>query len=100
MARNTLAGKSTGTSRSAQYLRDNPEVKEKKLAYDKEYQKKKAQVKKRVETNSANRKAGTYGKMTAMGKDRSHTKKGTLVLEDRAANRARNGKGKDGKKLK
>ncbi len=92
MARNKLAGKSTGTSRSAQYLRDNPDVRAKKLAYDKEYQKKKAQVKKRVETNKANRQAGTYGKMTAMGKDRSHTKEGKLVLEDRSKNRARNGK--------
>ncbi len=92
MARNSLAGKSTGKSRSAKYLRENPDVRAKKLAYDKEFQKKRKQVKKRVEVNKANRKAGTYGKMTAMGKDRSHTKDGKLVLEDRSKNRARNGK--------
>jgi hypothetical protein len=100
MARNSLAGKSTGKSRSAKYLRENPEVRKKKQAYDKEYNKRKKQIKYRTELNRANRKAGTYGKMTKMGKDRSHTKDGRLVLEDRSKNRARNGKGPSGQKLK
>lgn len=85
--RNKLAGK--GKSKLS------PEARAKKLAYDKKFQKKPEQVKKRVETNAANRKAGTYGKMTKMGKDRSHTKTGKLVLESRKTNRGRNGR--DGK---
>lgn len=93
MARNGLAGKSTGKSESAKYFASNPEANRKKIAYQKEYNKKKKQIAYRMELNKANRKAGTYGKMTAMGKDRSHTKDGKLVLEDRKTNRQRNGKG-------
>lgn len=91
MARNTLAGKSTGKSKSAKYFRDNPEARRKKQEYQKEYNKKKSQVKKRVELNRANRKAGTYGNKD--GLDMSHTKKGKLVKEEQSKNRARQGKG-------
>lgn len=81
--RNGLAGKGKSTL--------SPEARKKKLAYDTKFSAKPAQVKKRMETNKANRKAGTYGKMTAMGKDRSHTKSGKLVLESSKINRGRNG---------
>jgi hypothetical protein len=91
MARNKLAGKSTGKSKSAQYLRDNPEARKKKLEYDKKYQKSESRVNYREELNRANRKAGTYGNMD--GKDMSHTKSGKLVKERASSNRARNGKG-------
>jgi hypothetical protein len=61
----------------------------------KEYQGKPERKKYRAKLNQANRDAGTYGKMNKMGKDRSHTKDGKLVLEDKSKNRARNGKGKN-----
>lgn len=85
MARNKLAGK--GKS-------DNTEKtgRDYKKEY-REYQGSPERRKYRSELNQANRKAGTYGKMTEMGKDRSHTKSGKLVLEDRKRNRARNGQG-------
>ena len=87
------------TSKSALWYQAHPEGRAKKQAYDAEFNKKPEQVKHRVETNRANRKAGTYGKMKAMGKDRSHTKSGGLVLESRKSNRARNGaNGKSTKK--
>lgn len=94
MARNKLAGTTTGTSESAKYFAKNPEARKKKRAYDKKYNARKDKVKYRTELNRENRQKGTYGKMTAMGKDRSHTKDGRMVLEDRSKNRARNGKDK------
>ena len=89
MARNNQAGKRTGTSRTAKYYANNPAARKKKAEYDKKYQKKRSAVKKRVEANKANRKAGTYG--NGDGKDASHTKSGKIVMESRAKNRARNG---------
>jgi hypothetical protein len=90
MPRNKLAGKGKSTL--------SPEARKKKLAYDAKFSAKPEQKRNRAETNRANRKAGTYGKMTAMGKDRSHTKSGKLVLESSKVNRGRNGK--DGKSTK
>lgn len=66
----------------------------KKIAYDKAYSARPEQKKKRVETNKANRKAGTYGNGDKL--DRSHTKSGKLVSESQSKNRARNGSGKGG----
>lgn len=90
--RNSLAGKSTGKSKSAKYFAENPEARKKKNEYQKKYASTEAQKKYRAELNGANRKAGTYGKMNEMGKDRSHTKSGKMVLENRKSNRQRNGK--------
>lgn len=68
-----------------------------KRAYDAEYQKSDKQVKRRVELNRANRRAGTYGNKDGM--DMSHTKDGRLVKEHQSKNRARNGhNGKSTKK--
>lgn len=95
MSRNSLAGKAPS------YDKRNMSAKSraKKKAYDKKFSQRPEQKKNRVETNRANRKAGTYGKMTKMGKDRSHTKSGKLVLESRSKNRARQGSnGKSTKK--
>lgn len=64
----------------------------KKKAYDSTYQKKKSAVKKRVEANKCNRKAGTYG--NGDRKDASHGKKGCRKMESQARNRARNGQKK------
>ncbi len=46
---------------------------------------------KRVELNRAARKRKIYGKRYKAGKDLSHGKDGSLKLEKRATNRARNG---------
>ena len=90
MARNTLAGKGTGRYNKSTG-RD--------YDYDKEYQSSEERKKYRAELNRENRKKGTYGKLTKMGKDRSHTKDGNMVLESRSRNRARNGRnGKSTKK--
>jgi hypothetical protein len=92
MAKNSLAGTSTGKSKSAKYFASNPKQRAAKIKYNTEYNKTKKRTLYRVALNAANRKAGTYGKMTKLGKDRSHTKDGKLVLEKRNTNRARNGK--------
>jgi hypothetical protein len=91
MARNSLAGKSTGKSKSAKYFAENPEARRKKNAYNKEYHSSPTRVKYREELNAANRKSGTYGNKD--GVDKSHTKSGKLVSEKASKNRARNGKG-------
>ena len=92
MARNQLAGKRTGKSRSAKYYANNPEARKKKNAYDTEYNKKRSSVKKRVECNAYNRKKGTYG--NGDGLDASHKSggKGIKGMEKASNNRARNGK--------
>lgn len=46
----------------------------------------------RVELNREARKRGIYGKRHKMGKDLSHAKNGSMSLESRSKNRARNGK--------
>lgn len=89
MAKNTLAGKSTGTSKSAKYYKDNKEANAKKIAYQKNYNKKEGQVKYRSELNKANRdnpKSKIGDKL-----DASHQKNGTIVLEGQKRNRQRNG---------
>lgn len=97
--RNRNAGKFRGKSKSSKYFANNGEAREKKNAYSKKYNAKEDSKKKRVELNKENRQKGTYGKMTAMGKDRSHTKSGKMVLESSSKNRKRNGKnGKTTKK--
>ena len=97
--RNRNAGKFTGDSESSKFFAKNEKARKKKNAYSKKYNSKPEEIKKRIELNKENRTKGTYGKMTEMGKDRSHTKSGKLVLEDRSKNRQRNGKnGKSTKK--
>lgn len=61
-------------SRSAKYYASNPEARKRKAKTDAEINKRPEQVKKRVEANKANRKAGTYG--NGDKKDASHTKDG------------------------
>jgi hypothetical protein len=87
MARNSLAGKSTGASKTAKHYAENAASKAKKKEYDSDYQK--STVAKRVEANKANRKEGTYG--NGDGKDASHSKSGSITMEAQAKNRARNG---------
>lgn len=73
--------------RTAAYYRKNPKAKAKKDAYNKEFNKKPAQRKKRAELSKARRDRGMMGKG---GPDLSHTKSGKLVRENPSTNRARN----------
>jgi hypothetical protein len=75
--------------RTAKYYAANPEAREKRLQYQREYNKQDKERKKRVELNRANRKAGTYG--NGDGLDMSHTRGGKIVKEGYKKNRARNG---------
>jgi hypothetical protein len=70
--------------RTAKYYADNPEARKKRLEYQKEYNKKDREVKKRVELTKENRKRGTVG--NGDGKDLSHTKNG-FVLKKASVNR-------------
>jgi len=83
--RNGLAGKHPSYDK----LGMSKERMAKKLEYDKEYQATEKRKNYRVELNKANRKAGTYG--NGDGKDMSHTKIGSMILESQKRNRARNG---------
>lgn len=70
--------------KTKEYYDKNPAAKAKKDAYNKEFNKKPAQRKKRSELVKANRDKGTYG--NGDGKDVSHTSKG-LVLKKASVNR-------------
>jgi len=70
--------------KTAKYYKENPEAKEKKDAYQKKYNKKPREVKKRVELNKINRVKGTYG--NGDGLDMAHTKKG-IVKKKASINR-------------
>lgn len=76
-------------SRSAEYYRKNPEARKKKSAYDKALNKRKEQVKKRVEANRARRKAKKAGK-NVDGKDYDHK---TKRFVKSSVNRGRRGEG-------
>ena len=75
-------------SRTALFYRNNPEAREKKARYDSVFQKKRNQVKKRVECNKWNRKNGKKGDNI----DCSHQKNNTIIGEHRSRNRARGGR--------
>ena len=88
MARNSLAGKITGKSKTAKYYASNPKTKAKKKKYDTDYHKSKSRKKYsakliKFNKNNPNSKKGD-------GKDASHTQTNSLVLEIQRRNRARN----------
>ena len=83
MARNSLAGKGRSYKKRGMTARSIA----KKKKYDAEYQKKRSAVKKRVQANRANRRAGTYG--NGDGKDASHKNGKIAGFEDQSKNRAR-----------
>jgi hypothetical protein len=70
--------------KTAKYYKENPEARKKKAAYDKKYNAKPDQKKKRAELNKINRDRGTYG--NGDKKDASHTKSG-VVMKPQSANR-------------
>lgn len=74
--------------KTAKYYKDNPEANKKKLEYQREYNKKPEQRKKRAELVKANREAGTYG--NGDGLDMSHTKNG-IVKKKASVNRGSKG---------
>ena len=74
-----------GLSRSAKYYRDNPEARAKKNAYQKVFNKKKGESKRRVELNRLNRLFGTYG--NGDNKDVSHHSGKKPRLESQSKNR-------------
>jgi hypothetical protein len=59
-------------------------------SYQKAYDSSELQIRKRSKLNKENRKRGTYG--NGDGKDVSHKKDGSTVLEKASKNRARVGK--------
>ena len=85
MARNSLAGKGRSYKKRGMSARSIA----KKKKYDARYQKKRSAVKKRVQANRANRRAGTYG--NGDKKDASHKRGGKMTMEAQSKNRARNG---------
>jgi hypothetical protein len=70
--------------KTAKYYKENPESYEKKLAYQKKYNEKPEQRKKRSELVKINRDKGTYG--NGDGLDASHTKNG-IKMKKASANR-------------
>ena len=74
-----------GLSRSAKYYRDNPEARKRKNEYQADFNKRRDQVRNRVELNRENRDAGTYGNGDRM--DVSHTANGEIVLRPQSSNR-------------
>jgi len=75
-------------SRTSEYYKKNPEARAKRLKQQAKYNRQSLQIKKRVELNRENHKRGTYG--NGDGKDVSHKKDGSTILEKASKNRARN----------
>lgn len=88
--RNKLAGKLKGKSESARYFKLNPDSREKKNEYNKEYHSTPERRRYRSRLNRANRASGSR---VGDGKDVSHKADGTTTLEKASTNRARNGRG-------
>ncbi len=80
-----------GQSKTSRYYATHPEAAAHRRKEQRKINKSPQKIAYRSSLNKANREAGTYGHMKAMGKDRSHTKSGKLVLESSSRNRARNG---------
>lgn len=74
-------------SKSAAYYKSHPEARKKKAQYDKEFNKKPEQRKKRSELVTKNREHDKkYGKASRAGKDASHTSHG-IVYKKSSINR-------------
>ena len=75
--------------RTQRYYDANPEARKRKLEYDKKFQKKREQVKRRVEANRFNRNSSNS--RVGDGMDASHQPDGSIRLEKQKTNRARGG---------
>jgi hypothetical protein len=88
-ASNTQKG-DMASGKTSTYYKTHPKAREKRLAYQAEFNKQPDQVKKRVELNAINAKNHASGKSSVGdGKDVSHTKSGTR-LKSATANRGSN----------
>jgi len=76
-------------SRTALFYRKNKKARDKKKAYDTEYESTPERIKYRSALNTARKKR----KLKGNPNDLSHTSDGKLVLESKRRNRARNGAG-------
>ena len=77
---------------TAEYYRQNPTARRRRLKQQSEYNKTDKGLKIRTNANKLNRKLGTYG--NGDGKDASHTSPAMGRLESPKANRTRPRKGK------
>ena len=75
-------------SKSTNYYNSHSDALKIKQEYQREYNKKPSQKKKRAALNAENRKRGTYGNGDNL--DVSHKKGGGTKLEGQSKNRARN----------
>ena len=75
-------------SKSTNYYNSHSDALKIKQEYQREYNKKPSQKKKRAALNAENRKLGTYGNGDNL--DVSHKKGGGTKLEGQSKNRARN----------
>jgi hypothetical protein len=71
--------------KTAKYYRDNPDALKRKYAYQKKYNARPKQRKKRAELVKLNRKMGTYG--NGDKKDVSHKSNGKVSLRAQSKNR-------------
>lgn len=85
MARNKLAGKKRGKSRSARYYQNNPAAKKKKKKYDTKYHSTPKRKKYRAVLQAINRKKGTHGNHDNM--DEAHQSKTKTKKEHFSKNR-------------
>ena len=74
--------------KTSDYYKSNPKARRRRLKQQKRYNKTAKGLKIRTNANKLNRKLGTYG--NGDGKDVSHKKDGSTVLEKASTNRARN----------
>jgi|TARA_Y100000289_G_scaffold2882_1_gene2728 hypothetical protein len=75
-------------SKTSEYYKKNPKARKKRLEYQRKYNKRPEQRRKRSLLNKENRRRGTYG--NGDKKDVSHRKDGSTFLEAQSKNRARN----------
>lgn len=75
----------TAKSKTAKYYAANPEAREKKQKYDKKFNAKPSEVKKRTELNAYNRDKGTYG--NGDKKDAAHKLGRIAGFKSESANR-------------
>ena len=75
-------------AKTSDYYKKNPEARRKRLKQQAAYNRKPSERKRRAALNAENRRRGTYGNRD--GKDVSHCKDGSTVLENAKTNRARN----------
>ena len=73
-------------SRTAQFYKDNPEARKKKVEYDKKYHSTPERRKYRAQLVQKRRELGIYGKFD--GKDVDHKSKTEMKLRSATANRA------------